>query len=503
MLHSKWRGIYFTDAAETCSSEQLDTLVKTLEQSHKLLLGPPSSPNPAKTPGWNRFFLNDDNVADDEGWSGEAQQDDFMNVMRKDIYLRLQHIWLTRSDNFQQAQHFPEWGTNYKWKTMKPGSRITFTCKEPKIAANRCKDKGSGAFRFPGSHADSDGYGDVIVFCPAVFGPKYKDMDELINGRRKSISYLPQLWTKAHAMTHEIFHCQRALKTQFLITDIYDNVAGITSKKAVYGPEYCARYARKNATELTLITADSYAWLLSFNWLNYYFDWQSNGDYEVDIIHDEVKRDTQTDSTDNDADIDVEHDPDSMLDGDSIDVNEVYPQANCAQVGSDPMNVKCEYVDEDYDDWVEDHPHPSVSRSMVSATATPTSTPLVSATPTPTPSATGSATCEVIFEDELSSTKDWMYKVIVSGDWATQDAIKSGVEGCVSNSDDLTAWIWEDQGDGTWMAAFDLKNFEDENCVPDAIQSASDDLIKDVSCPVHNGADPTLSTRLMMEGASG
>jgi hypothetical protein len=37
----------------------------------------------------------------------------------------------------------------------------------------------------------------------------------------------------------------------------------------------------------------------------------------------------------------------------------------------------------------------------------------------------------------------------------------------------LTAWIWEDQGDGTWMAAFDLKNFEDENCVPDAIQSAS------------------------------
>jgi hypothetical protein len=245
------------------------------------------------------------------------------------------------------------------------------------------------------------------------------------------------------------------------------------------------------------MAADSYAWLLSFNWLNYYFNWQSDGDFQV--VHDEVKRDKQTDSTDSDADF--EHNPDTVLDADSIDVNKVYPQANCAQVGSDPMDLKCEYVGEDYDDWVEDHPHPSVSQSMVSPTAKPTSTRLVSATPTP--SATGSATCEVIFEDELSSTKDWMYKVIVSGDWATQDAIKSGVEGCVANSDDIPAWIWEDQGDGTWMAAFDLKNFEDENCVPDAIQSASDDLIKDVSCPVHNGADPTLSTRLMMEGASG
>ncbi|CAG8896038.1 unnamed protein product [Penicillium egyptiacum] len=136
----------------------------------------------------------------------------------------------------------------------------------------------------------------------------------------------------------------------------------------------------------------------------------------------------------------------------------VYPQANYAQFGSDPMDVKCEYVGEDYDDWMEDHPHPSVSQSMISATAKTTSTRLVSATPTP--SATRSATCEVIFEDELSSTKDWMYKVIVSGDWATQDAIKSGIQGCVSNSDDLTAWIWEDQGDGTWMAA---RTFSDEN----------------------------------------
>lgn len=66
------------------------------------------------------------------------------------------------------------------------------------------------------------------------------------------------------------------------------------------------------------MTADSYAWLLSFNSLSYYFDWQSDGDFHV--IHDEFKRDTQTDCTDIDADVDVEHDPDTVLDADSLDV---------------------------------------------------------------------------------------------------------------------------------------------------------------------------------------
>jgi hypothetical protein len=68
-LQAKWKGIYFADALNTCSSEQFDTLVKTLDQSHRLLLGPPSSHNSAKTPGWNRFFLDDHNVGFNNGWS--------------------------------------------------------------------------------------------------------------------------------------------------------------------------------------------------------------------------------------------------------------------------------------------------------------------------------------------------------------------------------------------------------------------------------------------------
>lgn len=54
-----------------------------------------------------------------------------------------------------------------------------------------------------------------------------------------------------------------------------------------------------------------------------------------------------------------------------------------------------------------------------------------------------------------------MYKVLVKGDWAKEDAIKSEVKGCAK----VPAWIWEKNGDDGWMAAFDLYGSCDESCV--------------------------------------
>lgn len=67
-LHTKWKGVYFTDAQKTCTSEQFDTLLKTLDQTQKLLTGP-GSDDMKSTPGWNRFFVADDNVGPNGGWA--------------------------------------------------------------------------------------------------------------------------------------------------------------------------------------------------------------------------------------------------------------------------------------------------------------------------------------------------------------------------------------------------------------------------------------------------
>lgn len=242
-----------------------------------------------------------------------------------------------------------------------------------------------------------------------------------------------------------------------------------------------------------LFTADSYAWTLAFNYFNDHWGWKSDGKFT--FPHDEQKRDTENSN----ADSDFEHDRDTVLDANKIDETKKYPQKNCAQVGTDRLDVKCEYVDEDYDDWVKDHPHPSVSQS---AHVSPTSTPTTS--PSPSPSETGSATCEAIFMNQLSDHPEYMYKVIVKGDWVQEGKLKSEIQTCVKDPKDVKAWIWEKHGkDGSMMAAFDLDGFDDESCVGKAIQRASKDAVENISCPFHPNTDGELATRLMKAGASG
>ena len=86
-----------------------------------------------------------------------------------------------------------------------------------------------------------------------------------------------------------------------------------------------------------------------------------------------------------------------------------------------------------------------------------------------------------------------MYKVTVGGDWATEDAIKTGVQACGS----LEAWIFQAQDGGKSVAGFEISGLKDDKCVPKAIESASSGAVKDLSCPIHNGADRDLELRLM------
>lgn len=87
--------------------------------------------------------------------------------------------------------------------------------------------------------------------------------------------------------------------------------------------------------------------------------------------------------------MDFEHYPDTTIDDETIDENESYPQANCHEVGGDPLDVECTYLDEDYDDWVKNHPEQVSSSVAAASSATPpppppttTSRPVVPTPPT-------------------------------------------------------------------------------------------------------------------------
>lgn len=67
-LHETWKGIYFTDAMEECRSDEFDALLTTLDDTITKFTEPIYVPV-EKSPGWNRFFLNDRNAVSSNGWA--------------------------------------------------------------------------------------------------------------------------------------------------------------------------------------------------------------------------------------------------------------------------------------------------------------------------------------------------------------------------------------------------------------------------------------------------
>ncbi len=89
-----------------------------------------------------------------------------------------------------------------------------------------------------------------------------------------------------------------------------------------------------------------------------------------------------------------------------------------------------------------------------------------------------------------------MYKVTMSGDWVDEQSVKTEVSTCSNEGGQPSAWVWEDQGDGFYMAGFDLYDLSDEDCVANAIRSASAFNVEDVTCNEYIGEDQELMAEL-------
>lgn len=67
-LNRYWRGIYWNDTVTTCTAEQIDALNNTMFGAMDLMSHSIMRDSAYQTPGWNRFFMSDDNVPLGTGW---------------------------------------------------------------------------------------------------------------------------------------------------------------------------------------------------------------------------------------------------------------------------------------------------------------------------------------------------------------------------------------------------------------------------------------------------
>ncbi|KAL4738220.1 hypothetical protein BDV11DRAFT_171220 [Aspergillus similis] len=341
ILHEKWRGIYFTDAIEECSIQQFDTLVSALEVSVGKLMAPPDSDHMIRLDGIASFSGTPESNAHNSQYQG------IINAMT-------------------QASAFPTKGKTRRWHLNSKASRVTLKCGPPAGDKNHCARDGRAAFTITAMRTE-EGVADTIHFCDMYFDENLQTLNQKTNGPKSSNTGLTKLLTKEHILSHELFHCEYQIGLPFKS----DTVQGFTGKMPIYGPEMCARFAwkywkpgsRGKINEDTMnndesCASDNYAWFYTYNWFHKHFGWSDKGDWKY--IHDDLKRDvvgndTTTTYSSTDIALDFEGESDTKVDSDDLDPSDIQPQANCHQVGNSSLDVECEYLGEDYEDWVDDH----------------------------------------------------------------------------------------------------------------------------------------------------
>ncbi|KAJ5812362.1 hypothetical protein N7474_008663 [Penicillium riverlandense] len=140
--------------------------------------------------------------------------------------------------------------------------------------------------------------------------------------------------------------------------------------------------------KLTTYSADNYAWMLVFNYLKKQWNWRTDGAWHWP--HDELRRSiieprSSKNSTNSTLAQDFEQDAETLVDSSALDPDDEPAPANCHQVGSDPLNVACVYMDEDYSEWTSEHG--SSTRPASSTSLAPSSTY------SPLPTCTASSDC--------------------------------------------------------------------------------------------------------------
>ncbi|KAM5441432.1 hypothetical protein MferCBS31731_003503 [Microsporum ferrugineum] len=384
-LKEAYRGIYWDQAAIDCSDEEFDILAEAtrvaLEEASFHTDG-----NVWESPAWNRYFGGLGGIG---GWEEQPTllTDSILIVFRGErTYIRrhLQYCssnrncqqYITSTNtvaaNIKQVSAFPRKGKPMKLKKdYVREKQVTYRCKENPEMRKRCAQAPSSGGLWTGPTAYTQqptltGAGWETTFCPRFFLEDKVEYINRITERRRPHTEIFRLLSYEYVILHEWMHSD-IFGFPAHIEDVVENIP-FRDERRIYGDSLCYKFAWLYVESIgtgqgvnihTAFNADSYAWFFNYNWFHYKWNWDSSGAFA------RRKRSIEGDEKPELYDDDLS----DTVNAANLDSSKLIFPINCHMSDGDYKTVRCDYVGEEYKDFVKNVNEPFVAENMRNVTS--------------------------------------------------------------------------------------------------------------------------------------
>ncbi|KAH7397125.1 hypothetical protein BKA66DRAFT_437708 [Pyrenochaeta sp. MPI-SDFR-AT-0127] len=141
-----------------------------------------------------------------------------------------------------------------------------------------------------GSPDPSHPYANSVIFCPRFWTSEFQYVNSITEKTGRTLKNIDDLHSYEHVLIHEWFHNSKNDVGKWHVTDLKGDYGDGT--RNIYGSYACQHYAWRQVLkgggvgdiELeTMSNADSWAWMISYNWFKKIYKWNDDGSMKPKI----------------------------------------------------------------------------------------------------------------------------------------------------------------------------------------------------------------------------
>jgi hypothetical protein len=126
------------------------------------------------------------------------------------------------------------------------------------------------------------------MFCPKFWGGQFRYVNEITEKANRTLANIDDYNSYEHVLIHEWFHNSKTDQPGWHITDIVGDY--ITGFGSIYRSFACQHFAWRHVLKgggvgdiekETMLNADNWAWMFSYNWYKSIYNWKDNGSMKM------------------------------------------------------------------------------------------------------------------------------------------------------------------------------------------------------------------------------
>ncbi|KAF2123071.1 hypothetical protein BDV96DRAFT_639619 [Lophiotrema nucula] len=217
----------------------------------------------------------------------------------------------------------------YKFPTTTPKKNLrqyktVYYCSQPDWSSGCEKANRPPAYtpdtKPNGSRDPTYPYSNSVVFCPRFWTSEFRYVNDITRVPGRALANIDDLHSYEHVLIHEWFHNRDTDVGEYHVLDLKADYGD--GQRNIYGSYACQHFAwvhviRNGINEIafqTMENADSFAWMISYNWYKGLYGWRDDGSLPPNSQNKNRKRQDEDPEETSDPNADLPIDPDAVQD---------------------------------------------------------------------------------------------------------------------------------------------------------------------------------------------